>query len=336
MATRAKDVIAVKRQSAIETPVVAGMVPKAVTGSLGESFTVATKQSGRTNANNGANLPREGQHSWSGTIPSELDATDSLFFFQELLGDNTDSADTPVAGAHQHVIIPTTTAADLTQKYTKGFTIGANGTDDSTGEAYGGCIVTAIEIPETENGNYPLNVEWMSRQRTEVTSATTGSVAAEGQVFCNLQAVIKAGVDTEEVTQDHVVGSIRMEQTGIEPHYRGTSNLLKRWVQADDGNIDVTGTFEIEMSDTEYAAVIDDFTNNDTLSVQLIFTTDIFITGSTPYSLTFDMPECKYTMVEARTDGHLRLMKFTFTAGQDTGSNLVSITAINGTAAIAA
>jgi hypothetical protein len=333
MSLRLRDEFGYKQQSAIGTAITSGLAPLPIV-SISETVNQANFESGRQNTNNGSNISVKGQSSHSVTAGMELDATDCLIPLQELLGDVTTSADTPVPGAHQHVIIPTATAGDLTQIYQNGYTFAGDGLDDSTGVTYSGCITTVFEAGEIENGLIPVTWEMLSRLREEGTITTTGSVADSGTLFTSLQGVISAGVDASEVSQPFTVGSIRIEREGITPHYRASSNALLQYIQADGSMIRVTGSFEIEMSDTEYAAILAAYTNGTEHSVLMTYTTDIFITGSTPYSLVFDMPECKYTGVEYRTDGHLRFAKFTWAAGIDGGTNHVTVTGINGTAAV--
>jgi hypothetical protein len=274
-----------------------------------------------------ANQMKKGKYDWSGSIPSELDAAHIVFFLKQLLGDYTYTVDTPVAGANQHVIFDTSTQADLDQMRTKGFTteIGGNGkffTFDS-------CIAESLTLGEIEDGRVPAELGFRARERSAIASSTADAVTLNdvAQTFCSSQGVVSAGVDGAEVTLDVTVGGLTITQEGISPHHRQTPNTAKQWNQ--DGMLTVVGTFEIEVSDTENAAVITDFNNSDEASVLFTYTSDVLITGSTYYSITFDIPSCKYTSLGTRNDGILKFEKFEFTAGLSSNAALVTVTAIN-------
>lgn len=335
MTLRARDTLGFLEQTVWGTPIIADMKPIPVTAAPTWTYNSGDFMSSQHHVSGQANIMKKGNYTYSCEVPCEFDAGDMLPFFKAFFGDVTTSADTPVAGAHQHVFIPTITSADFAQMYTKGFTFGGLGVDDAKGSHQKNCVVTKIEIPETENGVYPCNISYMSSDKVNAPiTSVTGTTNDTATLFNTLQAVVSVGVDASEVAQPITVTGIAFEKEGVAGSFRAASNEAARWVHNEGSFITAKGTFEIEVSDTEYTAVLDDFVNSDEMSVLLTYTTDDFITGTTPYSFLFDMPECKYTAQEGRTDGSLRYIKITFEAGRDSGANMITATAISNKATV--
>lgn len=331
MSFRARDLYGLIKQTAWETAITSGLAPVAVTDKVDVTYNGGDFKASVKRVSGAANIARKGRYSYGLTVPMHLDGTDSASWFKEFFGEYSFSADTPVASANTHAINETSTAAEINQILKNGLTFGGYSTLDSKGFHYDSCVITGLEIPTLEEGTYPFIATMMAREETAATISTTGTVAPPSQMFTTLQIDLKVGVDASEVSLPITFVSWKAEKSGIAPAYRASSNLAKQWSMGDDGELLVSGQFQIEVSDTEYAAVIDDFNNSDLASVQLIFTSDQIVTGSTPYALTIDMPECKYTVKSMETDGYLRYITFDYEAGISSESkDLLTCSFVNG------
>ena len=329
---RGKDTIGVVEQTVWGTPVTTGHTSISSAADPTWTYNSGDFKSQRQRYSTADNIANKGNYSYDVTIPTELEASQGIFFLKNLLGNYAFAADTPVASANTHTIKEyTAVVAEANQLFKLGFTTEIG--QDANFYTFEDCIVKSYEITETEQGAFPVTVELSASDMTEdTTSNVTFSEDDVSQVFNTLQVVLSAGVDASEVAQPISLTSLRIERGGINPKYKLSSNVAKRWVQ--DGMLTVAGTFEIEVDDTEYAAVLDDFNNSDKASVLMVFTSDQMVTGSTPYSLTFDMSECKYTAKEGSTDGSCRNIKFSFEAGIDAAANIITISAVNGEATL--
>lgn len=331
MSFRARDKYGIIVQSAWETPITSGLAPVAVTGKVDVSRTGENFKSGIKRVSAAANISQQGRYSYGLTVPMELDATDSVKWFKEFFGDYTFNVDTPVSSANTHVITESSTAAELNQMYKKGMTFGGYSDEDSKGFHYDSGVITGLEIPSVDQGVFPFIATLMVREEVATAISTTGSLAPPVQMFNTLQIDLKVGVDASEVSQPITYVNWKADKGGIAGAWRASSNLAKQWSQGEDGELLLSGQFQIEVSDTEYAAVLDDFNNSDLASVQLIFTSDQIVTGSTPYALTIDMPECKYTVKSMDTDGYLRYITFDYEAGISSESkDLITLSLVNG------
>jgi hypothetical protein len=328
MTLRRKDTCFVQKQVAWGTAISSAMFELPLAGDPTVTYNSGDFRSERSRASTAESGYRKGNYSYTITLQIELDASNSVFVWQNLLGLYAYSVDTPVASANQHVSKLAIATADRAQLSALGFTMEIGG--DGKYFTYDSCIIDSVEIGEIEQGVVPMTVTVFAREVAEAGSSSGGAFApnATGQLLDTLQSVISAGVAASEVAQPITVTSLSINR-GSEPHFRASANTALEHTLGEFTTI--SGAFEIEVGDTARTAVLDDFTNSDELSIIMAYTSGEIVTGSTPYSLTIAIPECKYTSVGLRTDGHRRWEKYEFMGGTESGTDgdATTVTQIN-------
>lgn len=323
MTLRRKDTCFMQKQTTWATPISSAMFEVPLSGDPTVTYNGADFKSERSRPSTAESGYRKGNYSYTINLPIELDASNTTFIWQNLLGLYAYSVDTPVASANQHVSKLAIAAADRLQLSGKGFSMEIGG--DGKYFMYDSCIIDSVEIGEIEQGVVPVTVTVFAREVAEAGSSVGGTFAPNptAQLLDTLQGVISAGADSSEVTQPITVTSLSINR-GSEPHFRASANTAREYTLGEFTTI--SGAFEIEVGDTERAAVLDDFLNSDEASILTTYTSTEIITGSTAYSCTIDMPECKYTSVGLRTDGHRRWEKYEFMCGTESGTDGDAIT----------
>jgi class 3 adenylate cyclase len=324
---RAKDTILVKEQSVWGTAETSGFFSLHQAGEPTVTYVGNDFKSARERLDGAEALFRKGRYHYEITIPVELDASQSVFVLKNLLGEYAYSVNTPVSGANTHTAKLSNTPAELDQIAELGFTMEIGG--DGKYFTYDSCIITSLELGEIEQGIIPVTLTILARDVAEAgATAEAFSPDDTAQLLDTLQTTVKAGVDAAEVTLPVVVTSLSLTRPNVTPMWVMSDNNVKEWNLG--GIFEISGTFEIEVEDSERAAVLDDFNNSDEASIIIESISDQIVTGATPYSLKFDIHECKYVNVEPRTDGHNRFEKYSFRAGIGSGSDAITVTAVNG------
>lgn len=315
---RNQDTCFVAEQSAFGTPETTGFKPLPIAGGATVGYNGADFKSLRSSASTATRISRKGNYHWALTLQLELDASNFIFVLKNFLGKYDYTVDTPVAGANQHVCSLATTAAEKAQLSKAGFTLETGG--DGKYFIWDSCVITSMEFGEIEQGVIPVTVNVLAREKAEAGTSNGGSFAPnpDAQVFDTLQTEFKVGVDGSEVIQPFTMTGLSLDR-GVTAHHRASANTALEFTLGEF--TEISGTFEIEVGDTERAAVLDDFLNSDEASVIITYTSDQIITGSTPFSLTLDMAECKITVLDPRTDEHRRWEKFGFECGTESGTD---------------
>jgi hypothetical protein len=268
---------------------------------------------------------RLGKYSYTLTFEGELCGSSMDFLWKYGFGKYTFSADTPVAGANQHVHQLVTATADKATMWEKGFTL--EGGSDGKFYTYDSCVINTITISAPSPGMITFTAEILARDFTEDTTGETYSPPDLARLYDNFQATLSAGIDASEVSQP-----IESLEWSFNRNMTMKHNFsVKTAAKAIAGErVEITGSFKIPVDATERTAVKDDLDNSDEASILIVFTSDQVVTGSTPYSTTIDMPELKYENVVYEDEESERVEDYTFRVGQSGGSEPITLTNING------
>lgn len=328
MTMRRKDTSFVQEQTVFGTAVSSAMHALPLAGDPSPAYNGNDYRPERSRASTAESGYRKGNYHYSYSVPMELDASNTIFVFKNLLGGYEYTVDEPATGANQHVCKLATSAAERLQLSGKGFTHEVGG--DGVYFTYDSCIFDSLDIAELEQGIIPITANILAREVAEDTTSNGGTFAPNptAQLFDTLQCVISAGADSSEVDQPITVTSLSINR-GVTPHFRASPNTALEHTLGEFTTI--SGTFEIEVGDTARTAVLDDFLNGAEVSMLMVYTSSEMVTGTTPFSLTIDMPECKYTGKGLRTDGHRRWEKYEFMCGTESGTDgdAIIVTAIS-------
>jgi hypothetical protein len=321
------DEVLIVEQSVFGTPVTAGQLSLPIREGTAEIVPQPFK-SERKRVSGVGSLPGQGWYHYSFTLEAELEPSHLPIFFKSLMGNYAFAADTPESGANTHTIKFTSTLSELQQIYNKGLTIEFG----SFGKYYtlDSAIITGITIAPPDQGVINVTITGLAREKSEDTSsAGTYSVNNPPEIINTFQLEVKAGVDASEVIQPTTNFGLTLTRAA-EPQFIQSSQNAQAWII---GEVLVTGSFEIGVNQTERTAVLDDFNNADKASIIYTGTSSQIITAAYK-KWTFDVPEIIYTNVGPRNDGLFRYEMYEFEAGLDTGSDIITATAINSEATL--
>jgi hypothetical protein len=274
---------------------------------------------------------KKGRTEYGISIPIELTASGPEILFKNLFGKYTFAADTPVAGANTHTFTLADLPAEFLDMWTEGLTL--EGGDNGVFYTMDSCAVNSWALSLASVPGYISSVfEVLIRDVSEDTTGETYSPSAVDLGFTTQQLDVSVGVDGSEVSipwEDFTFNFIR----GLRGKTKGQDEFTSKWTSGEEG-IDINGTLKIDVSDTERAAIKDDLDNGDEFSTIITLTSDIMVTGSTPYSMAIDIPEGKFDNVTLEGDGSERLETYSFMAGQSGGSAPITLTIVNGNATL--
>jgi len=315
-------------QTAWGTPVTPTLSISVTGGSY--QFEDTPIKSAQVNPNTSENESRKGFYHISGTLETEFSASQHDILLKHFFGDYTFTADTPVVGANTHLHKLTSTSADKVDIFEEGLTLEVG--SDGKWFTFNSVVITSFTLTVEAPGIITMNYDWMAKDYTEAASGETFAPIATSKMFDNFQIGFQIGVLASEVTVPVSTFSITGNRGTAAKYGDISQNTPTKFVPGDVTPIQ--GDFTVEVSQATRAAIKSAFDNSTEQSVILTLTSDVLVTGSTYYTTTIAVKECKLVTLEPGIETSDRVEKYTFILGKDDQSDQITITNINGDATL--